>query len=74
MNSPYLTTPRDAWQNQALRRYITEPLIQEIGLEGFMEITINADRMLEDTMQVGLRELELKLLNDGKVSLMFRIF
>ncbi|MCJ1376987.1 hypothetical protein MMC17_000077 [Xylographa soralifera] len=62
----YLTTSKDARHNRDMRHYITEPLIQEIGLEGFMPIMITADSMLKGTDKVGLRELELKLLNDGK--------
>ena len=68
MNNPYLRTSKDARQNRAMRHYITEPLIKEIGLEGFMPIIINADKMLRETNNVGLRELELKLLDDGMVS------
>ena len=56
-----------------MRHYIIEPLIQEIGFEGFMPIVITADRMLEEISKVGLRELELKLLHDGKVSLILRV-
>ncbi|MCJ1394845.1 hypothetical protein MMC18_007725 [Xylographa bjoerkii] len=66
MEVPYLITPKDTRRNRAMRQYITEPLIQEIGFEGFIPIITDADRLLRDTNKVGLRELELKLLNDSK--------
>ncbi|MCJ1281557.1 hypothetical protein MMC26_000877 [Xylographa opegraphella] len=66
LKNPELKTFRDFRQNRVMRRYITEPLIQEISLEGFMPITIKIDKMLQDIKHVGLRELELELLNDGK--------
>ncbi|MCJ1404597.1 hypothetical protein MMC11_007823 [Xylographa trunciseda] len=63
---PYLLASKNNRQNRTMRQYITEPLIQEIGFEGFMPIVINADKLLEGANKVGLRELELKLLNESK--------
>ena len=46
---------------------ITGALFKEHGLEGFHPVCIGAENWFSGPREVGLRELELKLVQDGKV-------
>ncbi|MCJ1478815.1 hypothetical protein MMC13_007499 [Lambiella insularis] len=61
-----LLTSKDATRGRIMREYVIEPLITNVGLEGFMPVVLEADKLLKGVRQISLRELELKLLHDGK--------
>lgn len=48
---------------------ITTPLIIFMGLEGFQSIIINVQKLIVNGVFHNLREVELKLMYDGQVSL-----
>ena len=50
-----------------MKDHITGALFKEHGLEGFHPVCIGAENWLSGPKEFGLRELELKLVHDGKV-------
>lgn len=64
-----LRTSKDAKRSRIMREYVTEPLIMNMGLEGFMPVVLEANKLLNGVQQISLRELELKLLHEGKVAM-----
>ena len=63
----FAETPYSNALQQLMKDKITGALIKEHGLEGFHPVCTGAERLLSGPKEVGLRELELKLILEGKV-------
>ena len=58
---------RIARPRRIMKENITEPLIQTLGLEGFISAVTNAEKLLFRENPITLRGLELKLIHEGRV-------
>ena len=67
IRDPFTERSRSNRSQRIMRDNIIGALIQAHGLEGFHPVCIAAMKMLSGPKEVGLRELELKLVQDGKV-------
>jgi hypothetical protein len=70
LNPPAMQPSEHEGRKRVMRETITEPLITQLGLEGFIPVVRNIHRQLFGSSKIGLRGLQLQLLSDGMVCIL----